>query len=86
MPARIDHVTAPARTGATRTVVSTTLYDLIAAVQDAIEPGEEAYVPAVVAHLLRTGHARFLSDVDVDTFADDDALADLPAEDCCVPA
>jgi hypothetical protein len=82
----IDHVTAPARTGATRTVVSTTLYDLIAAVQDTIEPGAEASVPAIVAHLLRAGHARFLRDVDVDTSWDDEAPGCLTVEDLCVPA
>lgn len=75
MPAMIDHVTAPARADATRTVISTTLYDLIAAVQDAVEPGEEAYVPAIVAHLLRAGQARFLRHVDVATPWDDAAPA-----------
>lgn len=48
------------------TVVYTTLYDLIAAVNEVIEPGEEDCVVPIVAHLLRTGQARFLRDVKVE--------------------
>jgi hypothetical protein len=32
----------------------TTLYDLVAAINEVIDPGEEDLVPAVVAHLLQT--------------------------------
>lgn len=49
-----------------RTVVYTTLYDLIAAVNEAIEPGEEDCVVPIVAHLLRTGQGRFLRHVNVE--------------------
>jgi hypothetical protein len=35
--------------------LTTTLYELIEAVQNAVEPGEEALVVPIVAHLLRTG-------------------------------
>ncbi|MGE3539352.1 MAG: hypothetical protein AB7N91_18210 [Candidatus Tectimicrobiota bacterium] len=46
-----------------RTVIYTTLYDLIAAVHDTLEPGEEHCVTPVVAHLLHAGQARFLTEV-----------------------
>lgn len=48
------------------TVVYTSLYDLIAAVNEAIAPGEEDCVVPIVAHILRTGQARFLRDVSVE--------------------
>jgi hypothetical protein len=80
------NVTVPKRPGATNTVVYTTLYDLIAAVQDAIAPGEEASVTPIVAHLLRAGHARFLRDVDVDMLWTDEAPACLSAADGYGPA
>ncbi len=57
-------VIAPEREGTTRVVVYTTLYDLIAAVDAEVEPGEEACVAPIVAHLLRAGHATFLREVD----------------------
>ncbi len=79
----------PEREGATRTVVYTTLYDLIAAVDEAIEPGEEDFVAPIMAHLLRAGRAQFLSHVDhVDRemLWDDQALACLHEEESCVPA
>ena len=74
----------PKRAERTHTVVSTTLYDLIAAVTDAVEPGEEDVVVPIVAHLLRAGHAHFLRDVDVDMLWDDQAAACLHEEDSCV--
>jgi hypothetical protein len=39
------------------TTLTTTLYELIAAVQSAVEPGEEALVVPIVAHLLRAAGA-----------------------------
>ena len=66
MPAVMDDVTASERADVSGTIVYTTLYDLIDSVNDAITPGEEACVVPIVAHLLRTGHARFLRDVKVD--------------------
>src|SRR5713101_1139203 len=60
MHAEHDDIMAPERGGATRTVVSTTLYDLMAVVEAAVEPGEEACVAPIVAHLLRAGHAQCL--------------------------
>ncbi len=66
MHAGNDDVMAPERGGATRTVVYTTLYDLIAAVEAEVEPGEEACVAPIVAHLLRAGHAQFLREVAVE--------------------
>lgn len=74
----------PERAATTHTVVSTTLYDLIAAVNDAIEPGEEDVVIPIVAHLLRAGRAHFLRDVDVDMLWDDQTAACLHEEDSCV--
>ena len=76
----------PERAGATRTVVSTTLYDLIAAVDEAIEPGAEDFVTPIVAHLLRAGRAQFLSNIDMEMLWDDQAPACLEEEQSCVPA
>ena len=86
MSAMIDHVTAPERARATRSVVYTTLYDLIAAVNDAIAPGEEACVTPMVAHLLCTGHARFLRDVDTEMLWTEPLSVCPSTEDLCIPA
>jgi len=72
------------RAETTHTVVFTTLYDLIAAVDDAVEPGEEDVVAPIVAHLLRAGRAHFLRDVDVDMLWDDQAAACLQEAESCV--
>jgi len=40
--------------------IETTLYDLMAALQVEVEPGEEALVVAIVAHLLRSGRVKHL--------------------------
>jgi hypothetical protein len=74
----------PEREGTTRTVVYTTLYDLIAAVGDAVEPGEEDCVAPIVAHVLRAGRAHFLRDVEVERLWDDQAAACLEEEESCV--
>lgn len=76
----------PEQAETTRQVVYTTLYDLIAAVDEAIEPGEEDLVAPIVAHVLRAGRAHFLRDVDVEMFWDDQDLACLEAEESCVLA
>jgi hypothetical protein len=86
MFAMIDDVTTPERARATRRVVYTTLYDLIAAVNDAIAPEEEACVTPIVAHLLRTGHARFLRDVDTEMLWTEPVSVCPSTEDLCVPA
>ena len=86
MHAGTDDVMAPERGGATRTVVYTTLYDLIAAVDAEVEPGEEACVAPIVAHLLRVGHAQFLREVDAELLCADLTPACLQAEELCVPA
>ena len=79
-------VRAPERAGAPRMVVSTTLYDLIAAVDAEVEPGEEACVAPIVAHLLRAGHAQFLREVDVELHGTDLALAGFQVAELGVPA
>ena len=85
MHAGNDDVMAPERGRATRTVVYTTLYDLIAAVEAEVEPGEEACVASIVAHLLRAGHAQFLREVDVEWLCTALAPACLQAEALGVP-
>jgi hypothetical protein len=65
--------------------VYTTLYDLIAAVEAAVDPGEEACVAPIVAHLLRAGHAHFLREVDVERLRADLAPTCLQAEEHGVP-
>ena len=84
MHAAVSRSTVPERAETTRPVVYTTLYDLIAAVNAAIAPGEEDVTVPIVAHLLRAGRARFLRDGDVDMRWDDQALAGLAAEQSCV--
>ena len=64
----------PERVEATRPVLYTTLYDLIAAVDEAIEPGEEDVVTPIVAHVLRAGHAHFLRKDEPDQRRTDAAL------------
>ncbi len=41
-----------------RTVITTTLYDLVATIQSILGPEDEQVVPAVT-QILRTGHATF---------------------------
>ena len=65
MVTAIAEQTASARASVPRTVIYTDLYDLIAAVQESLEPGEEAYVTPIVTHLLRDGHAHWLRDVEI---------------------
>ena len=74
----------PKREGPTRPVIYTTLYDLIAAVSDALEPGGEDFVAPIVAHMLRAGHAQFLCDGDGEMLWDDQAAMCLDAEERCV--
>ena len=45
--------------------IRTTLYDLIEAVQDEVEPNEERMIADVVMHLLATGQVRFIRDFNV---------------------
>lgn len=84
MHAAVSRSTVPERAETTRPVVSTTLYDLIAAVNEAIAPGEEDLTVPIVVHLLRAGRARLLCDSDVDMRGDDQAPAGLAAEQSCV--
>ncbi len=44
------------------TTIKTTLYDLIEAIDEEMDPGEEWMVATTVLQLLDTGHAKFLRD------------------------
>ncbi len=44
--------------------ITTTLYDLIAALQDVVQPGEDALVVATMVHLLCTGRITLLSGIE----------------------
>ena len=55
MPGGAD--TAPA-------TITTTQYDLIAALQDVVQPGEDALVVATMVHLLGTGRITLLSGIE----------------------
>ena len=44
--------------------ITTTLYDLIAALQDVVQPGEDALVVPTMVHLLRTGRITWLSGIE----------------------
>ena len=43
------------------TSTKTTLYQLIGAISDAVEPGEENLIPAVVINLIESGKIRKLN-------------------------
>jgi hypothetical protein len=78
----------PEQAEATPRGVYTTLYDLIAAVREAIEPGEEDLVVPIVRHVLRAGRGRCLRDVDMERAMCWDAQAApacLEAEACWGP-
>jgi hypothetical protein len=47
----------------TPATLTTTLYDLIAAVQDVVDPHNDALIVATVQHMLRAGRATWGSDV-----------------------
>lgn len=44
------------------TGVATTLYDLMEAIQEEVQPGEEALVPHIVRRLMDRGRITFLDD------------------------
>lgn len=50
---------------ATLTRANTTLYDLIAAIQDALDPGDDARVVATVVHMLSAGYIILPNDMDL---------------------
>ena len=61
MPAAVDQDrTACEGQAPGRTRLVTTFYDLITALHESIEPGEEDLVTAAVVHLLNAGHVKFL--------------------------
>lgn len=51
---------------------TTTLYELIAAVGDAVVPDAEVLIAPIVLHVLHAGHARFLRDIDAAAFNRDE--------------
>jgi hypothetical protein len=61
MPAILD---AEESAEASAAAIQTTLYDLMYALQDAAEPGDEDLVITAVLHLLRSGRLTFLRAVD----------------------
>jgi len=61
MPAAVDQDrTACEGQAPSRMRLVTTLYDLIAALHESIEPGEEDLVTTAVVHLVNAGHVKFL--------------------------
>jgi hypothetical protein len=61
MPAAVDQDRMACEGQApSRMRLVTTLYDLIAALHESIEPGEEDLVTTAVVHLLNAGHVKFL--------------------------
>lgn len=63
MQRREAYPTAERSPAAASTRVTTTLYDVLAALQTVLEPEEDAVVVAIVAAWLRSGRLRFLVDV-----------------------
>ena len=62
-PSEAESVTTVLETPATMT---TTLYDLIATVQAAVGPDDDALVVAAVLHMLRSGRATWRGDIVAD--------------------
>ena len=61
MPAAVDQDrTACEGQAPSRMRLVTTFYDLIAALHESIEPGEEDLVTTAVVHLVNAGHVKFL--------------------------
>ena len=65
MPAVAEDITAVERveidtSNQTRTPIITTLYDLIAALNEEVEPWEDDVVTAAGVHLCNTGNLHFL--------------------------
>jgi hypothetical protein len=44
------------------TTVKTTLYELVEAISDEVEPGEDDLIIATVVHLLNSGRVKFTGD------------------------
>lgn len=51
-----------ARVRSQSTTITTSLYDLIAAIGDEVGPNEEELVTATVTHILQSGRVKFLGD------------------------
>jgi hypothetical protein len=63
---RADASPTPERSSeAAPTRVTTTLFDVLAALQTVVEPEEDAVVVAIVAAWLRSGRLRFPEDVTI---------------------
>jgi hypothetical protein len=63
---RRDAYTDPKRSPeAASTRVTTTLYDVLAALQTVVEPEDDDVVVAIVAAWLRSGRLRFLEDATI---------------------
>ena len=65
---RDDSADSPLKTSggedAIPATITTTLYDLIAALQDAVQPDEDALVVAAMVHLLCTRRITLLGDIE----------------------
>lgn len=45
------------------TIIRTTLYELIEAISEEVEKGEEELIPKIVSHVLDSGKVRFIGGV-----------------------
>jgi hypothetical protein len=54
-PSKVEAVETGVQKAATPSYFTTTLYDVMTAIQDAVGPGDDARVVAIVVHLLRSG-------------------------------
>src|SRR5262245_12242599 len=66
--------------------ITTTLYDLIAALQEVVPPGEEALVVATVVSLLRAGRIRPVAPFLHRLYGVSDAQRSRTAQRQCLPA
>jgi hypothetical protein len=60
MPALATYPATIPATSTEPTKITTTLYDLVAALNTEVEPADDYLVTAAVMHLINAGHARFV--------------------------
>lgn len=60
---------------------TTTLYDLIATVEDEVRPADDVWIAPLVRHVLRAGHAHFLRDLTAHDLAWDDVESSWQADE-----
>jgi len=55
----VKYITTPPPISENHTMIKSTLYDLIEAVNETVKPNDDQFVTEIVLDLLITGHAKF---------------------------